>query len=319
MNTRIGYSADDYAASYAASLDVYAAMRPRSLQADLGVSSVGHCSSEAMYRIRGVEPTDAPAGRQALMGTAIHEMVAAARKEFNPALLIETELTITMPSGVVITGHADEIDPIEPSVTDLKTCGDESDLAALRRGGATEQQRFQRHLYYHGAHQAGLVPAEGIVRNVWIDRAGRGEPYVEQEPFDPAVVAAADRWLADVRYAAEHDEEAPRDKPYDWCRAFCSFFSHCRAGQSHADYIITDPEFIAAAELVHRGRAEGKEAAGIEKHGRRVLEPLQQSADGDVAAFQAGDWRIRWQRVNAEKPYWKVAVDPADSSVAGAA
>lgn len=308
---------DDYAASYVASLDSYDALRPRSLQAELGVSDIGHCSSKALWLLTGVQPTDAPTGRQAMMGTAAHDLAAKARKAFSPGLLIETELQVTLPSGlVVLPGHADEIDPDEPSVTDLKTVGDEADLIALRRLGSTEQQRFQRHLYYLGAHQAGLVPAAGTVRNVWMDRAGQADwVYVEQEPFDMGVVHAADRWLSDVLYAAEHGEEVPQEKHYDWCRRFCQFFSHCRAGQTHADLTITDPELITAASLVLEGREGKKAGESLEKSGRKVLEPLQDSSSGDMVAFTAGEYRVRWSQVNAVAgAYWKLSVDRVASA-----
>jgi hypothetical protein len=305
-------SADDYAAAYVASLDLFAATRPRSLQAGIGVSDIGHCSSKALWQLTGVPPSDMPTSRQALMGQSAHETIAAARKQFAPHLLIETEVTVTLPSGVELVGHIDELDPTEPSVTDTKTLGDESDLIAMRRTGSSEQQRFQRHLYYYGAYQAGLVPAEGTVRNVWMDRSGRADwVFVEQEPFDMTVVHNADRWLTDILYAAEHGEEVPQEKHYDWCRRFCQFFSHCRSGQMHSDKVITDPEFIAAASLVHEGREAKKVAVGLEDAGKRVLALLQASAEGDMIAFEAGDFRVRWSQVNAERgPYWKLAVEP---------
>ena len=304
-------SADDYAASYAASLNAYAAMRPRSLQGGLGVSDLGYCSAKALHKVNGVEPTDAPIARSALMGTSAHATFAAARKAFKPSLMIELGLEITLPSGIVIRGSADEVDPDEPSVTDAKTVADEAALLALRKTGSTEQQRYQRHLYYFGAHQAGLVPLEGTVRNVWVDRAGQAEwCYVEQEPFDINVVHAADRWLEDVLYAAKHGEEAPRDKHFDHCRTYCQFFTHCRGHQTHGDFLITDPEMVSAAQMVFQGRADKKEASGLEDTGKRVLAVLQQSADGDVASFEAEGYRIRWTLVQAtnKAPYWKLDV-----------
>lgn len=302
-------SADDYAASYVAALDTYDAMRARSRQQEMGVSDVGHCSAKAVHLLSGVTPTDAPIGHQAMMGTAVHDMSARARAAFDPDLILERALTITMPSGLVLPGTADEIDPNEPSVTDEKTVADEDELFALRRTGSTVQQRFQRQLYYLGAVQAGLVPLEGTVRNVWVDRAGQADwVYVEQEPFSMAEVHAADRWIADVLYAVEHGEDAPQDKAYDWCRRFCQFFTHCRAGQAHDDLIITDPEFILAAELVHVGREEEKIAKGTVASARRTLELLLDP--DEMRAYEAGDYRVRWTWVNrADGRYPKLVVD----------
>lgn len=305
--------ADDYLVSMQTSLDMFAALRPRSMQTDLGVSTIGHCKSEALWRVTGVQPTDAPVSRQALHGTALHELWAQARAQSNPRLLLETALQITLPSGFVIQGHADEIDPDEPSVTDWKSVGSSADLTAQRRIGSNEQQRFQRHLYAYGAIQAGLVPAEGlIVRNWWIDRAGQDpRGLVEQELFDMAVVHEADSWLSDVLYAAEHGEEVERGKHWSWCRDFCPFFSHCRSGTTHPDVTITDLELVNAAELLRDGRVLSKAGDDLESYGKRVLAPLQENSQNeDIAAFLLGDVRFRWQWVNKEpKGYFKAVVE----------
>jgi hypothetical protein len=226
----------------------------------------------------------------------------------------EVELQITLPSGLVVLAHADEIDPDEPSVTDLKTVADDADLRTIRRTGSTEQQRFQRHLYYLGAHQAGLVPPVGIVRNVWIDRAGQSQwPHVEQELFSMDEVHAADRWVQSVQYAVEHGEEVPRDRHADWCKQFCQFFTHCRGGLQHVDEVVTDPELVEAAALLHTARREAKDWDAMEKYARRLLEPLQTSA-GDVAVYELGDYRLRWARINKGDGQWRVHVDRVESA-----
>lgn len=314
-------SADEYAANLSASLDVYQSMLPRSLQSELGVSSLGHCHSEALYRLQGVVPTDAPTARKALHGTAIHTLYAKARAAFDPELLIEPELLITMPSGVVIKGHPDEVGHNE--VTDLKTVDAAGDIEILRRKGSTEQQRFQRHVYAFGAIQAGLVDEDCITRNVWVDRAGQqDEPFVEQERFDMSVVHAADAWLTDVLYADKHGEEVPKDQHYDWCKSFCEFFTHCRAGSETADYIVSSPEMVTAAEMLYTARAEAKVAASVEDAAKVTLAVLQESAQGDVAAFVAGDYRVRWTWINSAAAsrggYWKVMVDKAPAQAQAA-
>lgn len=306
-------SADEYAASFVASLDLYDALRPRTQQREMGVSSVGLCASYAGFKLAGAEPTDAPVSRQAAMGSAAHDLIAAARKAFKPELLTGVEVEVTLPSGIVLVGHPDEVDPSEPSVTDAKTVADEAALIALRRTGSSLQQRFQRHLYYLGCAQAGLVPPAGTVRNVWTDRSGQAEwVHVEQEPFDMAIIHDADRWLGDVAYAVEHGEETPRDKHYTWCQRFCEFFSACRAGQTHSDLIISDPEFIGAASLVMEGRETEKIGKGLTEHGRRVLADLQAYASDneDMVAFVAGDYRVRWNRVHrTDASFWRLDVD----------
>lgn len=310
---------DDYVAAFAASLDVYEALRPRSLQVALGVSSLGHCASEAKFILQGTPATDAPTARQALFGTAAHELIGKARKTTDPHLLIETELSITLPSGAVVLGHADEIDPGEPSCTDWKTLADEGALALQRRTGSSQQQRWQRHLYAYGAIQAGLLPRDGvIVRNVWVDRSGRcPEPLVEQESFDMAAVHEADAWLEAVRYAAEHDEPTPQDKHHAWCQRFCEFFAHCRGGIGVGDLIVTDPAMAQAAALVVEGRAKEKEGGRLAAGAKAVLEPLQANAAGSVVSFVVGEHRLRWAWTNradsAAGGHWRLHVDALET------
>ena len=294
-----GLSADDYAATYSAALDAYGATRPRSMQRTLGVSAVGNCSHYAVLTLAGVDPTDAPTSRAALLGTSTHDMAAKARAAWSPSLLLEQRLTITLPSGLVIHGTADEVDPGEPSVTDLKTKAGEAELVALRRSGSTQQQQFQRHLYYLGALQAGLVPEVGTVRNVWVDRSGEASwCHVEQEPFSMDVVAQADRWLEDVVYAAKHGEDGTRDKHWGWCKTFCDRFTACRGDEQSPTVVVTDPELVAAAKHVLIGRHEKGVGDGLERAGKKVLEVLQTAPGDDVVTYEAGEFRVRWVWIN---------------------
>lgn len=311
------YSPDEYAASMSAALMMFDANRPRSQQPRLGVSSIGHCRSYALWVLNGVEATDAPEGLQALTGTAMHEIIGAARRQYNPKLLVDQKLEVTLPSGLVVPGTADEIDPDEPSVTDYKTVVGNADMVALRRNGSDEQQRFQRQLYYWGAVQAGLVPPEGIVRNVWIDRSGQSsEPYVEQEPFSMEWVNQADLWVNDVLYAKGADEEVPRDKHYDWCKRFCKFFTHCRSEVEHPDLIVSDTELLNAAENVWIGREMKKQGDGLDESGRMKLDVLKPEPGGDVQGYECGIFRVRWSWVNSGSAraggYYKLAVERND-------
>lgn len=307
--------ADDYAASMVASLTVWDATRPRSLQQAMGVSSVGLCRAQALWMIMETPPTDAPEGRQALMGTAVHAVITAARAAYDPSLVLDRRLDIQLPSGITLTGAPDEINCTEPGVTDYKTVSAGADMASLRRNGATEQQRFQRHLYYLGALQAGLVPEQGTVRNIWVDRSGQDpDPFVEQEPFSMEVVNAADTWLTDVLYAAEHGEEPLRDKHYDWCSRFCRWFSHCREN-THPDLVVTDAELLTAAADASAGREMAKAGKALEEHGRRVLEVLRPDPGGDVQAYVCGEHRVRWSWINSDTAagggYYKLALEGA--------
>jgi len=309
---------EEYRDLFATALDMWDAIKPRSLQTGLGVSDIGSCHEKARRKLLGEPATDFPASRAAQHGTAIHASVAEARQWANPRLILDADLTITLPSGRVLRGHPDEIDPDEPSVTDTKTVADEAELRRVEKNGATEQQRFQRHLYALGAIQAGLVAADGlIVRNVWLDRAGQSQhPHVEQEPFSMAVVHEADRWLGDAAWAAEHGEEALRDKHFSWCMKFCEYATACRGGPKYPDLIVTDPELVSAALDYAESHDQEKRHGKIAKAAREALKPLQFAAGDDLAAYQLGEVRVRWIPVNADHPYHRLEVEPVKEGAA---
>lgn len=309
-------SPDQFAARLNVALNSFEAMRPRTMQRELGVSSVGGCRAEALYRLTDVPETDQPPARRALHGTALHTLYGQAMGWYDPELIIEPEIKVTLPSGLVIIGHPDFIDPAEPSVTDLKTKDDEAALYLQRRNGSSEQQRYGRHLYGLGAIQAGLVREEGLlVRNVWVDRAGQSlEPFVEQEPFDYDVVLAADSWIQDLMYAAEHGEDVPKDKPYDYCQKYCAFWTHCRGAETHGEAVVTDPEMVEAAAALFEGRDQSKTGGMLEKAAKVVLAPLQSSVNGDLRAFVLGDYRLRWTWINRADgaSHWKAHISKVE-------
>lgn len=303
-------SPDAFGAKLVVALATYQAMDPRSLQKELGISSIGHCRSEALFRLMGTDPTDMPSMRKALNGTALHEKYDQAMEWYDPTVITRRRLVVTLPSGMQVPGTPDWIFPAEPAVVDLKSVDDAAALHLLRRTGSSEQQQFQRHLYYLAAHQAGLVPAEGLVRNIWVDRAGQSEdPYVEQEPFSMDVVHAADSWLQDLVYAQEHGEEVPRDKHYDFCVRFCPFVTRCRT-EAHGDAVVTDAEMVQAAAALYEGRDQSHSGDMLEKAAKQVLAPLQDSVSGDLRAFILGDYRLRWTAVHRDGgSHWKANID----------
>lgn len=307
-------SPDAFAAKLVVALSSYQAMDPRALQKELGISSIGHCRSEALFRLMGTDPTDMPSMRKALHGTALHEKYDQAMEWYDPDVIARRRLVVTLPSGMQVPGTPDWIFPAEPAVVDLKSVDDAAALHLLRRTGSSEQQQFQRHLYYLAAHQAGLVPVEGLVRNIWVDRAGQSEdPYVEQEPFNMDVIHAADSWLQDLVYAKEHGEEVPRDKHYDFCIRFCPFATRCRGTETMGALVVTDAEMVAAAAALFEGREQSKVGGMLEKAAKVTLAPLQQSANGDVGAFALGDYRLRWAHVNREgSGHWKAHISKVE-------
>jgi hypothetical protein len=296
------YDADTYSGMWTLALKAADAGRDRSVQASsgqIGVSDIGGCREKTRRRLMGEAPSSSTDNIAAICGTMIHEGALAARREVFPHLLIEQTVTVTLPNGCVVPGHADEIDPQEPSVTDLKTV---NGLEFVRRHGATEQQIWQRNLYLLGAAQAGIVEKQGLTRNVWMDRSGStSEVHVEQTPFDQGEVDAATRWLDDVIYAATNDEQASKDKPLPWCLSYCEFAASCRAGDLDAPLErITDREVINAARTLLEAREQ-------QKHWKKLEEQSKQRTEGVNGLAQ--DVILRQVTVNgANGPYTKQEV-----------
>ena len=257
---------DEYAMTFQWDLEAFDGSRARSVQTDagtIGVSDLHTCREKVRRTLLGHVPTDVPEKWAAIVGTYVDEGVKAARKAARPWLLHDVALTVTLPNGLIVPGNADEIDPTEPSVTDVKT---KAELAAIRRMGADEQQRAQRHLYYLGAMQAGIVGPHGVVRNIFLDRSGSDpNPHVEQEPFDMNVVLVAQSWLEDAVYAAEHGEEGMKDWPRNMCERWCQFYTVCRGSEKIEEEYLTGDSARKVAEFFDarttRIEAEKREAA----------------------------------------------------------
>lgn len=305
------WSPDDYAADFVFGLTLFDMARERSRQADarlIGVSDIGVCHEQTRRMLKGLPDSDSTPRMQAMMGTFADEGFKAARKAQNPDLIVDSVVSITLPSsGVQIQGHPDEIDLDEPSVTDYKT-KDADGLAYIRRNHSPDHHRYQRHLYGLGAIQTGLVTAEGlIVRNIYVDRSGKDDtPHVEQEPFDMAVVAEAEEWLRDVLYAVEHDELAYKDKHVSWCRQWCQFATACR-GMDLPTSRFTDPEVVQAALTFDEINDTYRDAKRVRDHAKKILN------ENEVNGI-AGDIHIRRTWVNgaadgSRKGYWKVTAD----------
>lgn len=256
---------DDFGLTFQFDLESHDATRARSLQSDagtIGVSDLHTCREKVRRTLLGHVATDTTDKWAALVGTYVDAGVKEARAASGRNLLHDVELSVTLPNGIVLPGHADEIDPDEPSVTDYKT---KDALAGVRRTGADEQARAQRHLYYLGAVQAGIVGENGVVRNIFLDRSGSDpHPHVEQEPFDMGVVLAAQAWYEDSIYAAEHGEDAMKDWPRTMCERFCQFFTACRGSETVVEERLTGHRALTLTEFF-TAKEQRKEAEAVEQ------------------------------------------------------
>lgn len=286
--------ADEYARQWLQDIHRIDQRRERSLQTEsrtVGVSDIGGCRNRLRLFMSGEPFSDSTTIMPAVMGTAAHEFLLPRLGELYPHLLIEQEVHVTLPSGLVIKGHADVIDPTEPSVTDLKS---KDGVQFIKRNGSSDQERLQRGLYAVAAIQEGLIPAEGVItRNVYIDRSGRSEEVVvQQELLDVEwVLNTADAWVKDVTYALMHSEEAPKDVDYGRCASYCPFFTACR-GDETPPAQLSAPETWEAAETYSIAATNVKVWGQVQDEARQRLVGLE----GVTPTH-----RVKWLSVGATK------------------
>ena len=243
---------------------------------------------------RGVAPTDSTPIMPAAIGTAIHNYVEAAIKDMFPTWLVgsidQITVTATLPSGAEISGHPDIIIPSENTLLDLKT---KDGLEWAKREGASQANKFQRHLYVLGAIEAGLLDPDKplYVGNAFLDRSGKEENVItDTEEWDPTLTNEIDAWVTDVIYAVKNREDASRDIPAAVCERICSHFTACRGSLEVHDGAeqIADPELLAAVDMYTEARDMAKTAEQMKKEAAAVLFGVNGSTS---------EWQVRWVEV----------------------
>lgn len=300
-------------------IDSYEAARPRTRQQIIGVSELGTCHEQTRRKLLQLERTDvSKANRAAFIGTAVGDVVEEAVEEhLGGPVWRQIEVGVDLPSGRWhLVGHVDIVLPFFRSdadeearllVVDVKT---KDGYEAIRRDGPTDQNHMQRDLYALGIWQmlqrgeappgvdADAVAAlsrqpvdDYLVANAYIDRSGQ-EPktLVSAEPFSWEWVYAAETFLDDAVYAAEHGEEASKDKPRNWCESFCEFYSGCRLLDTDVGGLITNQEAARAVGLYAEGQALEREAKRMKEQAKAQLAGVT----GNTATHS-----VRWITKNA--------------------
>lgn len=266
----------------------------RSIQSGLGIlgpSDIGFCRQKAVLMTKGVPQTDSTKIMAAAIGTAIHNYVEEALKAMFPTWLLGSidniTVTATLPSGGTISGHPDIIIPEDNVLLDLKT---KDGLAAARKDGASQQNKYQRFLYVLGCIDAGLLDDSKpiYVGNAFIDRSGNDQSVViDMEEIDWTLTNEIDSWVTDVVYAVKNNEDASRDIPSPVCEKICAYFTACRG--SLDDYEggeqITDPELLSAVDMYVEARDLEKQAAAAKREATRIL---------TGTSGTTGQWQVRW-------------------------
>jgi hypothetical protein len=252
------------------------AVRPRSVQAEVGWSEVGGCRAALGYRLDGAWATDETDNWAAIRGTALHNHLEVILADEDVRTEVET-------SYRGILGHADLVG--RDWIGDIKTKTLASSLVWQKDPSTMRQARIQLAGYTAGLVDAGELPGDATMRLVIVPADGSfADWWLWEEPFDRSLADEGAERLEDVRRRMAAGEPLPKDKPIQFCQSYCPFFSLCRAQDDPREAeIITDPELAAAVAAYGKANAVWS-AADKEK---KRLAPVIRGLRGT-----AGEWRI---------------------------
>jgi hypothetical protein len=272
--------------------------RPRSKQREIGMSDLGSCRRRVGYKLAGTAPVNQCGSVQAVMGSAIHDMVADVLQDIKaPDDLVEHEVRF---AGVL--GHLDRYEAEARKVADTKTTSSRW-LEHIKLNGPE-----QGHVWQVSCYGAALIAEGHPVEQVQLDYLARdtGEEWVWAERFDPRHVRDAFEWLAQIR-----DSEIgmlPRDHDPDsvFCQG-CPFGGEdggiCWEGHvPDRDLLsvlfVEDPEKEKLADELWAARQEIKRLTAHAARLKGALDALRPEMGGRV---QCGD-RVLDFRQNPEDP-----------------
>lgn len=301
---------------------VYAAMQEANVtteraeqdrQFKIGASSLGHCSEYTRRMLAGIEPEGDQDWMAAIIGTAVGDWIETnAIPKVWPNAITQSEVVTELVGDqrtYMVPGHPDVILPEQGMVLDNKGT---ATIDIVKRNGPKQQQQFQRHIYAKGAHAAGYFPDHKLedlrVGNIWHDRTAKHKGlHVQIEPYSEEVVQQATDWLDEVVYAYLNGEEARKEPHYGFCEGYCPQFNDCRLGESDVEGLLTDPDQVAAVDLILEARELESRAKKLKNQAQMELNGIQGST---------GAYTVRWVHVNGgpvnynRDPYMKLDIRP---------
>ena len=205
----------DIAQTLSTALKAADAQRSRSVQVELGASSVGGCRRQAWHIINQTPKTNEDTeSLAALLGTAIHSAVQeamAAYDLFGDDFILEQAFETDE-----LKGHADFYSRSHKLVVDWKT----TSLKNLQKFPSA-QQKMQVQLYGYLLNQNGYevetvalcaIPRDGRMRDI----------KVWQAPYDEKVAQEGLAWIRDIK--AMDSPPPPERSAAFFCRDFCSYY-----------------------------------------------------------------------------------------------
>ena len=186
--------------------------RARSMQKEVGVSSIGGCRRAVYFQLHNEPKVNATLRLPSIMGTAIHSHIEKAFEHYDFGrfdLEIEVEF-----EG--LKGHIDLYVPDTGAVVDWKTTK-KSSLAKF----PDIQQRWQVQLYGYLLSKTDrkidtvtlfAIPRDGDERHL----------VVHTEKYDEEIAKEALAWLAEVK--AMEEAPPPERSAYQFCQHYCAYF-----------------------------------------------------------------------------------------------
>ena len=190
--------------------------RDRSLQVELGASSVGGCRAQAWHILNQTPKTNHDTeSLAAIIGTATHSAIHDALKAhdiFGDDFILEEGF-----SDEYFKGHCDFYSRKAETVYDFKT----TTLEKLAKGGLpTKQQKIQVNIYASLIAQKYPVKRVGLV---FIPRDGKMSQIVSWEAdYDPELVNEARSWVAQVK--AMETPPPPEKSARFFCANYCNYY-----------------------------------------------------------------------------------------------
>jgi len=187
--------------------------RARSMQTEIGASSVYGCSRQAWSIIHQQKKVNQNTeSLAAILGTAIHTVLAEAMKDTDTFddFLIEQEFKTPD-----LKGHVDLYIKSTKTVIDWKTTT-KKNMSKF----PSEQQKMQVHLYGYLIEENGY-PVEtvslcAIARDGWMK-----DVRVWEAPYDRNIALAGIQWVRDLQ--TQITPPAP-ERPKQFCKDFCEFY-----------------------------------------------------------------------------------------------
>ena len=197
------------------SLQGYDQQRDRSLQIEIGPSSLGGCRRRVWHELKQTPKLNPTETLGAILGTFIHsgmEKVMKRQDPFGDNYMIEIEV-----EHEGLRGHCDLFIKDLGLVVDFKT-STKSGLRYLN----DRQKLWQVHTYGYLLSKNGYEVKE--VALVGIPRDGKmADIKIVQEPYSELIALEALQWLSEIKDSVDKEPPAP-EKFVGFCKDYCPYF-----------------------------------------------------------------------------------------------